>query len=55
MALRLTCLVCGLFALAACAELANMPEPPTEAEWCQAWGYAPNDPECRRVFHRDRQ
>ncbi len=52
---REACLVCCLFAMAACAELASMPRPPGEAEQCQAWGYAPDDPDCRRLFRRDRQ
>jgi hypothetical protein len=51
---RIAGLVFGLLGLTACADLANMPRPPTEAEQCRAWGYAPDDPECRRVFHRDR-
>jgi hypothetical protein len=44
----------GLLALTACAALASLPPAPTEAEQCRAWGYAPDDYECRRVFHRDR-
>ena len=25
---------------------------PTPGEQCQAWGYAPDDPECLKVFRR---
>lgn len=50
---RLACLACCLFVLAACSDLASMPRPPGMAEQCQAWGYAPGDPACTRLFRRD--
>jgi hypothetical protein len=40
----------GLLAMTACADLQNAPRPPTEAEYCRDWNYAP---ECHRIFHRD--
>ena len=40
----------GLLALSACADLASLPRPPTEAELCRAWD---NAPDCHRIFHRD--
>jgi hypothetical protein len=51
MGLRLVCFACCLFALAACAGLAGTP-PPDTGEQCRAWGYAPDDPDCKRLFRR---
>jgi hypothetical protein len=51
MELRLVCFACCLFALAACAGLAGTP-PPDPGEQCRAWGYAPDDPDCTRLFRR---
>jgi hypothetical protein len=50
---RVACLACCLFVLAACSDLASMPRPPGIPEQCQAWGYAPDDPACTRLFRRD--
>ena len=45
---RVACVVCFLFALAACGDLASLPRPPTEAEQCRAWAGArrPGLPAC---------
>jgi hypothetical protein len=36
--------------MASCSGLST--PAPTQAEQCRAWGYAPDDPECLKVFRR---
>lgn len=48
----LPCAVC-LLALAGCGAPQSWQRPPGPAEQCPAWGYAPDDPACLRLFRRD--
>ncbi len=44
----------ALVAIAACADSsAGAPRPAQPQELCKEWGYAPNDPNCLRLFRRD--
>ncbi len=44
--------VMALAALSACAEQGATRAPTQEERLCQEWGYAPNDPNCTRLFRR---
>ncbi len=53
MRIRWRLLVAGaLVALSACAEQGATRAPTQEKRLCQEWGYAPNDPDCTRLFRR---
>jgi hypothetical protein len=44
-------LTLGMGLLAASCGALGTPAP-TQGEQCRAWGYAPDDPECLKVFRR---
>jgi len=49
---RILCGTTCLLAAAACQTIQSLPPAPTQGEQCRAWGYAPDDPECLKVFRR---